>query len=133
MNSQDKELDDAQAEDEAGEELEQHGLALHEMLQDYMDEHDLSDKLGALLLLNISIRMRMVGYALETEQPSASGLKMDLDRFQHEIGDCIRAAKKGAEEFIEEAMVLREEAEDDADDELDDIESEHKGGKGVPS
>jgi hypothetical protein len=140
MNSRDEEFDNAQARDEAVDEavdeLEQHGLALHEMLQDYMDEHDLSDKLGSLLLLNISVRMRMVGYALETEQPSASGLKMDLDRFQNEIGDCIRAAKKGANEFIEEAMVLREEMiEEDDEDELDGDAGDtgHKGGKGVPS
>ena len=130
MNSQNEDTgDDA----EAGDELEQHGLALHQIIQDYMDEHDLSDELGALLLLNISVRMRMVGYALETEQPSASGMKMDLDRFNREIGDCIRAAKKGAEEFVEEAMVLREAAEDEIEDELDEVEKEPKGEKGIPS
>ena len=119
MNSQNEDIsDDA----EAGDELDQHGLALHQIVQDYMDEHDLSDELGALLLLNISVRMRMVGYALETENPSASGLKMDLDRFQRVIEDSVRTAKKGAEEFIEEAKVLRAEAEDELDD-----------GKGVPS
>jgi hypothetical protein len=124
MNAQNEE-----AGDEAEDELDQHGLALHQIIQDYMDEHDLSDELGAILLLNISVRMRMVGYALETEQPSASGLKMDLDRFQHEIGDCIRAAKKGANEFVEEAMVLREAAEEEIEEELDEIEHERKGGK----
>ena len=130
MNSQNEDIsDDA----EAGDELDQHGLALHQIVQDYMDEHDLSDELGALLLLNISVRMRMVGYALETEKPSASGLKMDLDRFNNEIGDCIRAAKKGANEFIEEAMVLREAAEDEIEDELDEVEKERKGEKGIPS
>ena len=130
MNSQNEDIsDDA----EAGDELDQHGLALHQIVQDYMDEHDLSDELGALLLLNISVRMRMVGYALETEKPTASGLKMDLDRFNSEIGDCIRAAKKGANEFIEEAMVLREAAEEEVDDELDKVEDERKGRKGVPS
>ena len=130
MNSQNEDIgDDA----EAGDELDQHGLALHQIIQDYMDEHDVSDELGALLLLNISVRMRMVGYALETEQPSASGLRTDLDRFHREIGDCIRAAKKGAEEFIEEAMVLREAAEEEVDDEPDKVEDERKGRKGVPS
>jgi hypothetical protein len=128
MNSQNEDVGD-----DAEDELDQHGLALHQVIQDYMDEHDLPDELGALLLLNISVRMRMVGYALETEQPSASGLKTDLDRFQQEIGDCIRAAKKGAEEFIEEAMVLREAAEEEIEDELDEIEHERKGEKGVPS
>jgi hypothetical protein len=127
MNAQNEDIDDAEAADE----LDQHGLALHQLIQDYMDEHDLSDELTALLLLNISVRMRMVGYALETEDPSPSGLKTDLDRFLHDIGDCIQAAKKGADDFIEEAMVLREAAEDE--DELDDTERERKGEKGVPS
>ena len=128
MNSQNEDVGD-----EGDDELDQHGLALHQLIQDYMDEHDVSDELGALLLLNISVRMRMVGYALETEKPSASGLKMDLDRFNSEIGDCIRAAKKGANEFIEEAMVLREAAEEEVDDEPDKVEDERKGRKGVPS
>jgi hypothetical protein len=70
----------------------------------------------------------MVGYALETERPSASGLKMDLDRFGREIDDYLRTAKKGAEEFIEEAKSLKAEAEAelDAEDEADDK-------RGVPS
>jgi hypothetical protein len=127
MNSQDEDVGDE------ADELDQHSLALHQLIQDYMDEHDVSDELGAPLLLNISVRMRMFGYALETQQPSASGLRMDLDRFQGEIGDCIRAAKEGAEEFIEEAMVLREEAEEEIEDELDEMESERKCAKGVPS
>jgi hypothetical protein len=126
MNSQNEDVGDDD------DELD-HGLALHQLIQDYMDKHDLSDELGAVLLLNISVRMRMVGYALETEQPSAPGLKTDLDRFHREIGDCIRAAKKGAEEFIEEAMVLREAAEEEIEDALDEIESERKGAKGLPS
>jgi hypothetical protein len=119
MNSGNEEFDEAEAE-----EMDQHGLALHQLIEDYLDEHELHDDAGVVLLLGIAIRMRMVTYALETEHPSASGLKMDLDRFQRVIEDSIRTAKKGAEEFIEEAKVLREEAE--AEDELDD-------GKGVPS
>ena len=133
MNSQNEDFDeDAESVDE----LDQHGLALHELIQDYLDEHDLSDQMGCVILLGMCIRMRMIGYALNTEQPSASGLKMDLDRFRREIDDAMRAAKKGAEEFIEEAMVLREAAEDESEDELDDIEDEqkHKSDKGnVPS
>jgi hypothetical protein len=127
MNSQNED-----AGNEAQDELDQHGLALHQLIQDYMDEHDLSDELTALLLLNISIRMRMVGYALEADEPSASGLKTDLDLLHREIGECIGAAKKGAEEFIEEAMVLREAAEEEEEIE-DEMENERKGEKGVPS
>jgi hypothetical protein len=108
--------------------MDQHGLALHQLIEDYLDEQELSDDAGVVMLLSIAIRMRMVAYALETEHPSASGLKMDLERFQRLIEDAVRTAKKGADEFIEEAKVLRAQAESEmeGEDELDD-------GKGVPS
>jgi hypothetical protein len=108
--------------------MDQHGLALHQLIEDYLEEHELHDDAGVVMLLGIAIRMRMVTYAMETEHPSASGLKMDLDRFQRVIEDSVRTAKKGADEFIEEAKVLREQAESEleAEDELDD-------GKGLPS
>jgi hypothetical protein len=124
MNSQNEDFDEAAV----AEEMDQHGLELHQLIQDYLDEHGLPDEAGAIILLGICIRMRMVGYALETERPSASGLKMDLDRFGREIDDYLRTAKKGAEEFIEEAKSLKAEAEAelDAEDEADDK-------RGVPS
>jgi hypothetical protein len=131
MNSQNEEYDE---DAEAINEMDQHGLALHELIQDYLDEHDLSDTLGSLILFSISMRMRMIGYAMETEKPSASGLKMDLDRFKRDIDEGLRTAKKSAEEFIEEALVLRSEME--AEMEAED-ESEHDDkkpdGRGAPS
>jgi hypothetical protein len=118
MNSRNGGIDEeAEA---AGDELDRHGMALHQLIQDYMDEHDLSDALTSLMLLNMSVRMRMVGYALGTEKPSASGLKLDLDRFRREIDDCVRAAKKDAESFIAEAKEALAAAEDEADDDPDD-------------
>ena len=114
MTSQTDDLDE---EDEALlDEFDRHGMALHQRVQDYADEHDLSDEMTSLLLLNISVRMRMVGYALETEKPSASGLKLDLDRFRREIDDCLRVAKKGADHFIAEAKVARAAAERELED-----------------
>jgi hypothetical protein len=118
MNSRNGGIDEeAEA---AGDELDRHGMALHQLIQDYMDEHDLSDALTSLMLLNMSVRMRMVGYALGTEKPSASGLKLDLDRFRREIDDCVRAAKKDAESFIAEAKEALAAAEDEAYDDPDD-------------
>jgi hypothetical protein len=118
MNSRNGGIDEeAEA---AGDELDRHGMALHQLIQDYMDEHDLSDALTSLMLLNMSVRMRMVGYALGTEKPSASGLKLDLDRFRREIDDCVRAAKKDAESFIAEAKEALAAAEDETDDDPDD-------------
>jgi hypothetical protein len=73
-----------------------------------------------LVLLNISLRLRMVGYAMETEKPSASGLKLDLDRYRRDVEDAVRHAKKDAERFIVEAKSARAEAENEAREEPDD-------------
>ena len=115
MNSRNDGIDEET--DGAMDELNRHGVALHQLVQDYMDEHDLSDEITSLILLNMSVRMRMVGYALETEKPSASGLKLDLDRFQRETDSCVRAAKKDADRFIADAKAARAKAENEADEE----------------
>src|SRR5215470_72598 len=108
--------DDFDEEDEAAiEDLDRHGMALHQLVQDYTDEHDLSDEITSLLLLNISVRMRMVSYALETEKPSGSGLKLDLDRFRRDMDECIRAAKKEADGFVAAAKEARAAAAKEAD------------------
>jgi hypothetical protein len=113
--------DDFEGEPDAAiDELSQHGLALQQLIQDYMDEHDLSDEVTSLMLLEASVRMHMVGYALETEKPSASGLKLNLDRFRREMDNLIRDAKKNADHFIAEAKTLRAAAENESEDWLDD-------------
>ncbi|MBO0752218.1 MAG: hypothetical protein J2P53_08910 [Bradyrhizobiaceae bacterium] len=122
MNSEDEDFDEAALADE----MDQHGLALHQVIEDYLDEHDIHDDAGIIILLGIAVRMRMVSYALETENPSASGLKMDLDRFQRVIEDAVRNAKKSAEEFIAEAKEVREQAEAE-------IAAEDDDGKGTSS
>jgi hypothetical protein len=131
MNSQNEDLDE---DAESMEEFEQHGLALHQLVQEYMDEHDLSDEMAGLILLGMCIRMRMIGYALETDKPSASGLKMDLDDFGREVDECIRSAKKSADEFIDEAKDLRAEMEAEmaAEDETEG-DGEPGSKRGIPS
>src|SRR3974377_2025358 len=118
MNSQNDDFfEDTEA---AIDELDRHGMAIPQLIQDYMDEHDLSDELMSVMLLDIAVRMHMVGYALETEQPSASGLKLDLDRFRGEMDGLIRDAKKNADQFRAEAKTLRAAAEAEIEDEVDD-------------
>jgi hypothetical protein len=117
MNSRNDDFDEET--DGAMDELYRHGVALHQLVQEYMDEHDLSDEMTSLILLNMSVRMRMVGYALGTEKPSASGLKLDLDRFRRDIDDCVRDAKKNADQFIAEAKEALAAVENEADDEPD--------------
>ena len=51
--------------------------------------------------------MRMAAYGGGVEQPSVAGLKLDLDRFRRELDEGVRAAKKDAEAFIEEAKRVR--------------------------
>jgi hypothetical protein len=113
--------DDFEDETEAAiDELSQHAMALHQLIQGYMDEHDLSDETRSLMLLEISVRMHMVGYALETEKPSASGLKLDLDRLRREIDNVIGDAKKNADHFIARAKTLRAVAVNESEGGLDD-------------
>jgi hypothetical protein len=116
MSSQNDDFDKETA--AAIDELSHHGMALHQLIQGYMDEHDLSDETTSLMLLEISVRMQMVGYALETEKPSASGLKLYLDRFRRVIDSLIRDAKKDADHFIAQAKTLR--VENESEDTLDD-------------
>jgi hypothetical protein len=125
MSSGNDDFDDAAA-DAAVEEFNRHTGAVLQLVQDYIEEHDLLEEMMSLVLLNLSVRLRMVGYALETEKPSASGLKLDLDRFRRELDGCIRAAKKDADRFIADAKAAREKAESEAEDEADDM-------GGVPS
>jgi len=118
MNSRNDDPDDAES-NAAFDEVNRHGLALHQLIQDYIDEHHLSEEMVAVMLINLSVRMRMVGYVLQTERPSASGLKLNLDRFRSEIDSCLRAAKKDADGFISQAKTMRAAAENEADEEPD--------------
>jgi hypothetical protein len=118
MSSNDDDFDNAQS-NAAMDELSRHTSAIHQLVQDYIDEHDLLEEMMSVVLLNLSVRLRMIGYALETEKPSAAGLKLDLDRFQREIDGCVRAAKKDADRFIADAKAARAKAENEADEEPD--------------
>jgi hypothetical protein len=97
--------------------FERHSRAVHELVQDYLDEHDISDSAGSVLLLNAALTLRMIGYATEVEKPSAGGLKLDLDRFGREMDDAVRNAKKGADEFIERSKAELEAARRELADE----------------
>jgi len=125
MSSGNDDFDDA-APNAAVNEFDRHSGALLQVVQDYIEEHDLLEEMMSLVLLNLSVRLRMVGYALETEKPSAAGLKLDLDRFRRELDGCVRAAKKDADRFIADAKAARAKAESEAEDEADDM-------GGVPS
>jgi len=108
--------------DEDDNEWERHQAALFEAIEDFQEEHDINDSAMSLLLADLSVNKRMMGYALETAQPSGTGLKLELDQFKRELDDMLRELKKNADEFITHAkklieQVAREEGELEDDDE----------------
>ena len=84
---------------------------LHAHISDFADEHDLP--IGALspLLLDLAVTTRMTDYVLSVEKPSASGLKLDLDRAAREVQDFVRNCKRHADEFIAHSREAIREAE----------------------
>jgi len=112
------ELPEFESDDDFEAAYETHRGGIYEVLVAYADEHDLSDGFLAHIVSDVGLSLRMVAYASETDAPSATGLKLDLDRFAKELGDSVRDAKKDAAEFIAEAKQSRDEQADgeDADD-----------------
>jgi NurA-like 5'-3' nuclease len=116
---------DDPATDEFVEELERHRDAIYERIYDYMEEVDIHEAYVAQLLIDAMIRMRMTAYAMGVESPSVAGIKMDLDRLGGEVGEFLREAKKGAEEYIRHVKEMRAEAEGEAE-----AEAEEEGEEG---
>ena len=118
---------DDDAMDQFAEEFERHRDALHEHICDFMEEAEISEAYVAQLLADAMIRMRMTAYGLEVESPSVAGLKLDLDRLQKELGEFLREAKKGAEEYIGHVKEMRAAADAGLEDEEEEEEDEDEG------
>ena len=54
----------------------------------------------SLLLMDVAVSSRQIHYVTSVEKPSVSGMRIELDRFQREVGDFLRSTKKTADEFI---------------------------------
>jgi len=108
---EDRDLSDEELEDE----LEAIFKAFNEHVEEFAQDHDLSDGVLSVLMQRMSLSLRMAGYMTSVEKPSGAGLKLDLDRFRHELDDAIRWAKKGADEYV--AMAKQAIAEAEAEDE----------------
>lgn len=74
--------------------------SLGKHIDEFIEAHEISPGMTAQLLMEFSISLQMADYMLSVEKPSASGLKLELDRFTREIADLVRAFKKTADEFI---------------------------------
>jgi hypothetical protein len=68
--------------------------------------------------MDLAVTTRMTDYALSVEKPSASGLKLELDRMLREAGDYIRDCKRHAEDFMAHTKdaIAQAQAEIDAED-----------------
>ena len=97
--SDDMRDEDPEAE-KIAEEFERHRDDLHDIILSYMDEEELDEAYVAELMIDMTVRMRMIAYGFSVEKPSAGGLKLELDRLQADMGEVLREAKKGAEEFV---------------------------------
>jgi hypothetical protein len=122
MNSDNGRSDDGRSDPDVREfmdEVEEHSDAIYEMVSDYMDDHDVPEAIISYVLLNLAFNMRMIAYVMNTEKPSAGGLKLDLDRMRNEIEQILRESKKGAEGFIKSAKAAVAEAEKENEAEED--------------
>jgi hypothetical protein len=101
--------------------FEQRRQLLYERICDFIDEEQIDEGYASHLLFDAAINARMTAYGMGVESPSVAGFKLDLDRVAREVGDMLREAKKGAEEFIHEIKQERArlEAEAAPDDEKD--------------
>ena len=100
----------------ADEEFERHRAGLYKLICEFLEEEDISEAYAVFLLLDAALGMRMTAYGVEVENPSALGLKRDLDRLQRDVERLIREGKRGAEEFIQKAKELRAEIEAEDED-----------------
>jgi hypothetical protein len=99
-------------------------------ISDFAEEHDLP--LGALspLLLQLAVTTRMTDYVLSVEKPSASGLKLDLDRMRRDVDDLLRHSKRQVDDFIAHSkdalQEMQAELEAEAEPETEDQEPTRK-------
>jgi hypothetical protein len=92
-------------------ELAEMGEALHHHIQDFAEQHELTEGVISLLLLEVAVKWRMTDYALSVEKPSSSGLKLELDRMRRELEELLRSARRNSDEFIAHAKDVIAQAE----------------------
>jgi hypothetical protein len=89
---------------------------LYAHISDFAEEHDLP--IGALspLLVELTVLTRMTDYALSVAKPSASGLKLELDRMRRDVDQVVRNCKQNADEFLAHSKdAIREAQEQEAE------------------
>jgi hypothetical protein len=112
MNTSAKPLFPVESEHVGREEYVRWRKEFHEFAADFADEHDLSFGMMSLLLMDLAVSSRQIHYVMSVEKPSVSGMRIELDRFQREVGDFLRSTKKTADEFIRSAKNALEQTDD---------------------
>ncbi len=102
--------------EEASQEFDRHREALFQLISDYMDEEQIAALSVIEMLISTVVGLRMTVYGVSVESPSVTGLKRDLERLGREIDDCIRHAKKEAEQFVTHIKQARAEADEEEAD-----------------
>jgi hypothetical protein len=111
-----EDLSDSNASEE---EAERHVDAMRDALQrhlkPFVDEHDDPYGLLPMLLAELATSTQMTYYVLSVEQPSGSGLRRKLDRFQRDIEGMVRDFKKQADDYVAhmKQAIAEAEASDD--------------------
>jgi hypothetical protein len=101
---------------EAADEFHRLTDLLFQRVSDFADEEEVADDILPLLLLQLSVTLRMMAYAVSVAKPSSGGLKLDLDRFRRDADDLIREMKKDADGFIARARESIAAEEPDTDE-----------------
>jgi len=122
--------DDDAALEEAAEAYERDRDGLHEAIADYLEDFEIDAGTGVHMLLEIMVGLRVAAYGFSVENPSASGLKLELDRLAREIADFLRASKKDAESSINQIKQARAEAAAEREEEEDAEDGEEGEGEG---
>jgi hypothetical protein len=99
------------SEQDEEDDLEELFMAFNEHVHEFAQEHDLNDGIVSVMALRMSLAMRVFDYIMSTENPSGSGLKLELDRFRREVEESVRAVRKSADEYVAQAKQAIAEAE----------------------
>ena len=83
------------------------------LLEDFADDYDLDADQTIGLLLDAAISFRTITYYQSVEHPSASGMKLDLDRLRREFDEIVRGMKKE----VDQRIALYREMADSPDEE----------------
>jgi hypothetical protein len=71
-----------------------------------LEEEDINEAYAAHLLLDAALSMRMTAYGIGVENPSAGGLKLDLDRLTRELDKLVRDCKRALVLFLDRGAHL---------------------------